>query len=306
MKLGPAGQNYSEAVKRWARVAPITKLIDDPGIFNDTPDSAIKLFRAYVGDGNKDVQAVYRTIIGNLKGYRHANLYCEIVNEPPQFDSAFIDFAEQMVGLLHAAGIKVAAPCWSTGTPEENTWQAWRARGWAGIDACALHGYWGSQGFTPWHALRFPRFWQPGDPPVIVSECGRDAIEGGKGGWKRDGLSPQAYAAELLAFNAELEKLPYVLGATPFTGGPAPEWDNFDTDPLVDLILAGQPPPPPAGIAWSGAFARFAAGHPEVGQPIGDIAYHPEPGAWITAGQVSRTHLLVWDGAKVTAIRRGG
>lgn len=63
--------------------------------------------------------------------------------------------------------------------------------------------------------------------------------------------------------------------------------------------------PPPSGIAWSGAFQDYAAAHPEVGQAIGDIAYHPEPGAWRTAGQVSATHLLIWDGNRVHEIRRG-
>lgn len=69
------------------------------------------------------------------------------------------------------------------------------------------------------------------------------------------------------------------------------------------------PTPPPSQYTWSGAFAEWAAGHPEVGQPIGPIAYLPqstEP--WPCCAQVSATHVLVWNGngagQGVTAIRR--
>jgi hypothetical protein len=80
---------------------------------------------------------------------------------------------------------------------------------------------------------------------VLILECGRDAVEGGKGGWQKDGLSPQAYASELVAYDAELAKNSYVLGATPFTSGPTFHWTAFDMDPISPLLPTGGNVPDP-------------------------------------------------------------
>ena len=154
MKIGPHIQNYSDASKPWVRVASIGKSIDNPAPFLDAPEAAIRVFRAFTGDNNTDVQSVFDAIISRLGGYRHRNLYVEIINEPDQFNHAVIDFARAIVPRLHNAQLKVAGPCWSTGTPEPIVYQAWRDAGWAGLDAIGLHGYWGTGGFTKFHALR--------------------------------------------------------------------------------------------------------------------------------------------------------
>lgn len=71
-------------------------------------------------------------------------------------------------------------------------------------------------------------------------------------------------------------------------------------------IGPGPTPPPSTGYTWSGAFADYAAAHPEVGQPVGQIVYLPqirEP--WPCAAQISMSHVLVWPaGAPVVAIKR--
>lgn len=235
--IGPHVLHPTDYALQWARMAPIVKAVDDPAPFFYAPDTSLRIFRAYVGDSNKDVGFVYQVTLDRLKGYRHPRLYVEIVNEPLRSDYAVIDFAEQIVPLFHAAGLKTIGPNWPTGTPEKEDWEKWRERKWAGLDLIGIHHYWGNEGFTPWHALRFSRFWQPGDPDVVVTEGGRDRVEGGNGGWKLDGISREQYVSELLSYAETISQYPYVRGFTPFTAGPTGRWVAFDTDGLVDILL---------------------------------------------------------------------
>lgn len=243
--LGPHIQKYSEAGKRWARVAPITKLLDDPGLFIDTPDGSLKIFRAYVGDDNHRVTDVLNAIDQRLKGYRHANLYVEPMNMPsPWRLEDTIAFFRAIVPELHSRGLKVAGPTWSTGNPEVAATEVFRSVQWCGLDMLSFHTYWGNESFTPWHALRPNRLWQNGDPPWVALEGGRDLVEGGQGGWKKDGVSAQQYIAELFSCDALHQKSPGYRGMTPFTCGPNQDWINFDLDGIVDEIIRAATLPP--------------------------------------------------------------
>lgn len=53
---------------------------------------------------------------------------------------------------------------------------------------------------------------------------------------------------------------------------------------------------------WHGAFQAYAEEHPAVGEPTGPVAYVPDD--WVCAVQVSVSHLLLWNGSRVTAIAR--
>lgn len=55
-------------------------------------------------------------------------------------------------------------------------------------------------------------------------------------------------------------------------------------------------------VPWSGAFEGYAAQHSEVGGAEGPIAYLPPD--FVTAAQVSRSHVLLWDGDSVVAVPR--
>lgn len=241
-KLGPHVIRPTGDALDWARHAGVVKALDDPAALKAAPDGALRIFRAYFPETEQrmdaDANRAAATILGRLGGYRHPLLYVETFNETQAQAADLVAFHRRLVPLLHAAGVKVAGPAWSTGAYTADDWAAFRAAGWCGLDAISLHAYWGSQGFTIWHALRWRQFWQQGDPPVFVTECGRDRVEGGKGGWRADGLSEDAAAAELLAYDAELHKDRYVIAATPFTAGPTPDWSNFDTDPLSGRMVA--------------------------------------------------------------------
>ncbi len=220
----------------WAARAPVVKSLDRVDVLEAAQPDAIRVFRHYFPtDTTSDPDGTVAAILAALAGYRHPGLYVEVWNE------AHPTLAQQKraVALLHAAGLKAAGPSWGTGDYTQADWDTAVSAGW---NALAVHAYWGNQGFTQWHALRFASYWKPGHPPVIVSECGRDNVEGGAAGWQKSGLSADAYLAELIAYGNILGGLPYVLGATVFTSGPTNDWQAFSTDSFSDKIPGGVPP----------------------------------------------------------------
>mgnify|MGYP001615089946 FL=1 len=201
-----------------------------------------------------------RSIVDGLAGYRHPLLWVETLNELVKEQTAeHILFQREVASRLATAGYKTCGPSWATGAYEKETWEAWRAAGWPGCSLIALHGYWAGAGPTIYNALRWRQFWLPGDPQVVVTEAGRDMVRDGangqyigRGGWKRDGITADAYADEILRYGAELDQDDYVLGATIFSCGPTPDWAAFDADPIVERMPASLPtsprrpaPPPP-------------------------------------------------------------
>lgn len=253
--IGPHIQGYSEPSKKWARSAPIVKIMDDPGVFNDAPADALRIFRAYTGDNNRDVAYVLKTVDERLKGYRHPNLHVEPINEPLPWQLAeTIAFFAQITPELHRRGLKVAGPSWSVGNPEPDAFAQWmRFAAGAGVDLLTFHAYFADSGFTPWAAGRPLRLIQAAGftGPWAITEGGRDNLstpafnEGGRGGWKKDGVTADRYVRELFDFVALNSVHPGFKGLTPFTAAPASDWTAFDTDPLVDLILSGAGPTPP-------------------------------------------------------------
>lgn len=192
-------------------------------------------------------ESVAIDILTALGGYRHDRLLVEVYNEVArQNTTEYAPLLRDVTFLLHRAGVKVAGPSWSTGDYDAEHWEHLRSMGWLGVDAIAVHAYWGNERLTPWNALRYRRFWKPGDPPVIITECGRDKVEGGLGGWKLDGISAEQYLEELTAYDAALSHDAYVIGGTVFSNGPFDDWRQFDVDNLVASIPAATMAP------WAG------------------------------------------------------
>lgn len=251
MKLGPHVLTRSDAAMRWVRRAPVVKAVNDPTPLQEAPADSWRVFRYYFADQSlaRSPVNLASILILALRGYRHPKLLVELYNEVPrQLTPEYADLIAQTVPILHDHGLKVAGPSWATGDYDAEHWQYLRERNWCGLSAVSVHCYWADAGFTPYNALRFRQFWRPGDPPVIITEAGRDKVRdapgggySGQGGWKRDGVSAEQYVSELVAYDAELERNPYVLGATVFSAGATPDWDAFNTDPMSDLLLARLP-----------------------------------------------------------------
>jgi hypothetical protein len=231
----------------WARHAPVVKGVNSLAALKTAPEHALRIYRHWWSEVDQDAilnardgTRVVAAILGALAGYRHPLLHVEVLNEihPPQ-RANYIALLEDVVPRLHVAGVKVAGPSFSTGDYEQADWEAFRAARWCGLDAIALHAYWGNQGFTIWHALRWRQWWDRARDPnlILVTECGRDRVEGGAGGYRADGVSEDVYIAELIQYDAEIAKDGSVYG-TPFSAGPTPDWRNFDTDPLSGRLVA--------------------------------------------------------------------
>jgi lysozyme len=230
--MGPHAILSSSAALTWAAVAPLAKALDNTQILTAAQPSAIKVFRHYFAVQNLDDAAgTANAIIAALNGYRDPNLYVEVWNEA----HPTVAQLGAVVPLLHAAGVKVAGGSWGTG---DYTAADWEIPKQAGCDATAVHCYWGTQGFTLWEALRYRQFWQAGDLPVLISECGFNAVEGGVSGWHLGGLSATQYTNELVSYAQTIAQDAYVLGATPFTSGPTPDWANYEVDSITPQLIA--------------------------------------------------------------------
>lgn len=254
VKLGPHAITPTAAGYLWAGRANITKQAFGVYVLRSAQSGAITVCRPIHALRTDSGAEAARDILRRLDswgGYQPS--YVELWNENEagqrlgQGLERRVQLTAEAVQILHAAGIRVAGFSFSTGVPEPDDWAYIRANGFCGVDAIALHEYWGNQGFSTWNALRYRRVhdWLGGShPPFIVTECGRDAVEGGAPGWRISGISGEAYVNELLAYDAHLSADAYVLGATVFTtGGFDTGWGNFDVDELVGLIIGTGPPP---------------------------------------------------------------
>jgi hypothetical protein len=259
-KVGCHAIRATPSALRWAGRAHVVKSLDNVAILQAARPEAIRIFRHFfrTQDVNASPALVASEILNALGGYRHPNLVVEVFNElPRQMTARYADLLAEVVPILHASGVKVAGPCWSTGDYEAEDWQEMRARGWAGLDYIALHAYWGNahglpdhEVFTPWNALRYRSCWQPGDPPILITECGRDTVRDGpngtyvgKKGWRNDGLADEDYLVELERYERYLQEDACVLGATVFSSGPTDDWRAFDVDDISDRFDVSRTPP---------------------------------------------------------------
>lgn len=233
-RLGPHVIRPTAAALRWARVAPIVKALNDPAPLLAARPDAWRVWRqscANEADTSDPIGSADRGI-ASLKGYRHPRLviqvWCGAHPTREQLKAA--------VDRCHALGYLTCGSSHFTG---DYTAQDWDDEEAAGVDVHGPQCYWGNQGFTLDHALRYRLFWKLGHKPVMILECGRDEVEGGKAGWTANGLSAEQYVGELRDYAAETERDRYVLGVTPFTSGATLDWEQFDLDSISDRLHDG-------------------------------------------------------------------
>jgi hypothetical protein len=251
-KLGPHVILLTEEVRPWVERAPIVKALDDPTPLLIARGARVLVFRAYFENQDIPPETAAGVVIERLGSFRDARLYVEGLNEIHQYMwSGFADYVawtRRFAEICHQAGLKVAGFSFSTGTPRLDTdpggaeeWLYLKSQDYAGVDAIAIHEYWGNWGFTGWNALRYRKVHDilgPDHPPFIITECGRDAVDDGRGGWQLDNISAEQYAQELLAYDAEISRDPYVLGATVFTTRSMDQrWNPFTIEPVVPYLL---------------------------------------------------------------------
>ena len=246
-KVGPHVIKPTSDALDWARHANVVKALDDTTALRQAPQARYRIFRKYFPaqdinrPGNEVVDAVLAAL-GDAPA-THVEIFNETAQRLGQGLEDYVSFTDEAVRHLadRRPDLTLVAFCFSTGNPEQADWDYLRQHEYGGATCIGLHEYWGNQGFTGWNALRYRKVheWTQGDhPPFLITECGRDRVEGGQGGYIADGVDEDRYIAEIDAFDMELQKDAYVLGATCFTGGPTPDWQNFTTDPLSGRLVA--------------------------------------------------------------------
>jgi hypothetical protein len=268
-KLGPHIIEPTAEALAFASSAPIALAMDDSiASLMGSNRPAITVYRHYFSDQplNRNGEDIAAEIIGVLNsrgGIRpdYVCLYNEAVKSNDPNLPRYVQLHWEAVPLLHANGLKVAGFSYSVGNGEIADWQYIQSQGFGGVDAISVHEYWGDTLFSDWTALRHRRVhdWLGGNhPPFIITECGRDRVESDgvncygdytHCGWIQQRIPPDQYVNELLAYDAEIARDPYVLGATVFTAGClGTEWCNFNVDQIYQRILGMVgPPTPPRG-----------------------------------------------------------
>jgi hypothetical protein len=151
--------------------------------------------------------------------------------------------------LMHTAGLRSVVGNWSVGTPDLPVWQMYRPllnemRGGDTPDLVGLHEYWADYAdiSNRWHCGRWTMVPEVAGKQLVVTECGRDKVEGhGQAGWQLT-CTANEYMADLRAYSRLLDAYPQVLGATVYqTGAIDPQWRPFEVSPIWARVIAEYP-----------------------------------------------------------------
>lgn len=158
-------------------------------------------------------------------------------NEPPDGQHRYYTtFEVERLFLLHSIGLSAAVLSTSVGTPDLPVWAQYRPilNSMIDGDVVALHEYWIDRADIDnrWHCCRFDQYEARQalcDRPIVVTECGRDVVEGrGSRGW-RQSCTEKEFMQDLAIYSRKLMEYPNVVGATPFTlPSLDPQWRAFD------------------------------------------------------------------------------
>jgi len=150
---------------------------------------------------------------------------------------AYAQFEATRLGLMHAAGFRAVVGNFSVGTPDLTVWYTYRpmldAMGEG--DFVGLHEYWGTAADIDnrWYCGRWDLVPQIRVRPIVVTEFGRDAVNGAPAGWKLGGISAEQYVAEIQKYAAVLgDKLGVV-----FTGGAlTSQWEPYSVNDIWEGV----------------------------------------------------------------------
>lgn len=161
--------------------------------------------------------------------------------QAPQYAS----FELARLQLLHSAGRRACVLNSSVGTPDLNIWPVYApmlAHMQAG-DCVGLHEYWSDRADIEnvWHVRRFTIPSVAANlagKKIVVTECGRDIVEGqGKPGWMLT-CSADEYLGDLRRLGELYDGCPNVIGATVFqTGSGDPQWGPFNVWTLWPSVV---------------------------------------------------------------------
>ncbi len=168
----------------------------------------------------------------------------ESYNEvPDQLASAYCRFEVERLQRMHVAGLHAVVGNFSVGTPDLPTWDIYRPmlQAMHGGDLLGLHEYWSDSAdlSNMWHVGRWRLLPQLDGIPIVVTECGRDVVEGqGAAGWRRT-CNADEFLADLRVYNSILMQQDRILGATVFGGGKIySPWQPFEVNDIWPRVVA--------------------------------------------------------------------
>jgi len=182
------------------------------------------------------------------------NIAYESYNEVPDSQAALYALFEMVrMDSMHKEGFRAVMGDFSVGCPDLPIWKTYEpmlAKMKAG-DLLGLHEYWIDTADinNPWHCARWTLVPQLKDVPIVVTECGRDIVEGkGRPGWQHT-CNATTFLLDLGLYGQLLDKFSNVLGATVFQDGSLdPTWSAFDVKDIWDKVVsqyATDPAPTP-------------------------------------------------------------
>jgi len=164
---------------------------------------------------------------------------------PDEQAAAYCQFEHERVISMHVLGLRSVVGNWSVGTPDMPVWATYQPLldVLRDGDLVGLHEYWVDTEDirNPWHCARWQLVRALQGVPLVVTECGRDVVEGrGHAGWIGY-VTAEPYLEELRAYDALLCQYPNVVGATVFTLGQfASQWRWFDVGAIWPRVVAEQ------------------------------------------------------------------
>lgn len=188
---------------------------------------------------------------------RHYPAMCEMADSQVVFEGAneiadsnapaLRDFELERLERLHAMGWRCAVGSWSVGCPALETWPIYQPvlDAIRPSDVVALHEYWPDTAGIDnrYFCARWSLVPALFGRPLIVTECGRDVVEGkGAPGWQRT-CDADTFVKDLLHYDALLCQWPNVLGATVFTAGLVTGWEAFSVNGIWARVIAEQEEP---------------------------------------------------------------
>uniref|UniRef100_A0A6M3J9I8 Putative peptidase n=1 Tax=viral metagenome TaxID=1070528 RepID=A0A6M3J9I8_9ZZZZ len=158
--------------------------------------------------------------------------------------------------LMHTHGLRSVLGNWSVGVPDLPVWQMYRPilnemRPGVDSDLVGLHEYWSDYAdiSNRWHCGRWTMVPELAGKQIVVTECGRDQVEGhGQAGWKLSCDAP-TYLGDLRCYSRLLDAHPNVAGGLVFqVGAISHEWQPFDLTAIWPQVVSeyeGVPMPQP-------------------------------------------------------------
>jgi len=141
----------------------------------------------------------------------------------------------------------------SVGTPDLPIWETYRPMldMMGESDYLGLHEYWSHQPdlVNPYHVRRFRMAPELTGKRLVITECGRDVVEGhGRPGWKLT-CSADEYLMDLRKLGELYDECPQVLGACVFTVGG--KWGDFDVTDIWPRVVAEYETLQPSPVRWA-------------------------------------------------------